>query len=93
MGRFWRPSVGRRDGVFWRYRRCWYAGLRCWACGGAKTGHRLLTCGFACCIGGAPGGIAGFVTLRMLYPRKSGRPPLTARLTVLIEQMVRQNPG
>jgi hypothetical protein len=26
---------------------------------GSKTGHMLLTCGFACCVGGAAGSIAG----------------------------------
>jgi putative transposase len=30
---------------------------------------------------------------RWTYPRRGGRPPIDARLTLLIEQMARENPG
>jgi len=43
-----RPGTGRRR-VHRRPAILW----------GSKTGHRLLTCGFACCIGCAAGSIAG----------------------------------
>jgi hypothetical protein len=32
---------------------------RLYALWGSKTGHRLLICGFACCVGGPAGSIAG----------------------------------
>ena len=33
------------------------------------------------------------VRWRRTYPRKGGRPPVDARVAVLIEQMARENPG
>jgi putative transposase len=33
------------------------------------------------------------VRRRWTYPRRGGRPPIDARLTLLIEQMARENPG
>jgi hypothetical protein len=33
--------------------------LRTYTLWGSKTGHSLPTCGFACCVGGATGSIAG----------------------------------
>jgi hypothetical protein len=34
-----------------------------------------------------------FVRRRWTYPRHGGRPPIDARLTLLIKQMARENPG